>query len=60
MFENDHMLHAIPKYLNLKKEEGVTMKNLNEYIVSTLTNIMAPSWKESIFLSDLTYMAAIP
>jgi len=60
MFENEHMLHTIPKYLNLKKEDVVTMKNLNEYIVSSLLNIMAPERKSSIFLSDYTYLASIP
>lgn len=60
MFENEHMLHTIPKYLSLKKEDVVTMKNLNEFIVSSLLNIMAPERKSSIFLSDYTYLASIP
>ena len=43
LFENEHMLNVIPKYLNQKKEDIVTMDNMNEYITSSLINIMAPN-----------------
>lgn len=42
MFQNEQILKVLNKFVAVKKEETVTMTNLNENIVSVLRQVLMP------------------
>jgi cell division GTPase FtsZ len=60
LFQNDQILKVLHKLVAIKKEETITMSNLNENIVSVLRQVMMPSSGEKFDFSDIMNMACVP
>lgn len=54
------MMKVLPKKIAEKKMDKVGMKNMNEYIVSTLRNVMMPRLDYPLDLSDITMLSSVP
>jgi tubulin delta len=60
VFQNEEMLKIIPKWIDDKKIQSVSMKNLNEYISVCLKNVFVPCSDEKISLYDIIELAPAP
>jgi len=60
LFQNDQLLKVLHKLVAIKKEETITMTNLNEAIISVLRQVLIPSHTEKFDFSDIMAMACVP
>ncbi|CDW86702.1 cryptic tubulin [Stylonychia lemnae] len=60
LFQNEQILKVLHKLVAIKKEETITMTNLNESIVSVLKQVLMPSQGEKFDFSDVMSMACVP
>lgn len=60
IFQNEDMMKTIPKWIDDKKAQNVSMRNLNEYISVWMKNIFVPRSDEKISLYDICELAPVP